>query len=356
MGAYPPRFSAEDVTTRVLACWISNSSGIFVGILRRVNPVFSHVWQFDERTSFPPLCQCHFPVGAQPLFPPYLHTMPSSSSAPYAKPTQVGRSRSDVSLMRDKNGCITCRVRQKKCSGMEANQRSCGDCLRLNIQCLGVSHNRPDWLRNPEALKETKYRIKHYLAEHPVPRGRGPVPKRPHLNFLDLIEKYSPRIPTADEYDQPAQPVGLDRLQRVAPGSPSQITNYSSGYLSVQGGQYGSPTTPSPSSSYAPMPRTPSSADGSLFVSTDMCNYSGGMMSQEFFYGQPGTAHRDAYVPQQEPFDYLASPSSSQLSPGSPYRLTHTSPDSLFLTSPISPYYQYHRDMPMYPSPSARRQ
>ncbi|KDN51051.1 hypothetical protein RSAG8_00680, partial [Rhizoctonia solani AG-8 WAC10335] len=74
--------------------------------------------------------------------------MPALSATPYAKPAQVGRSRSDVSLMRDKNGCITCRVRQKKCSGLEAGQMSCTDCLRLNIQCLGVSHNRPDWLRN----------------------------------------------------------------------------------------------------------------------------------------------------------------------------------------------------------------
>ncbi|CAE7084672.1 unnamed protein product [Rhizoctonia solani] len=290
--------------------------------------------------------------------------MPSPSATPYAKPTQVGRSRSDVSLMRDKNGCITCRVRQKvgvapiksdtrteggfqKCSGVEPGQASCSDCLRLNIQCLGVSHNRPDWLRNPEALKETKYRIKHHLTEHPVPRGRGPAPKRPHLDFYDLIEKYSPRIPTAEEY------VTLDRLQRMSPESPSQTTNYSSGYLSVQGSHYTSPTTPSPSSSYAAMPRTPTSTEGSLFVSTDMCNYPGGMMNQEIFYNQQAPA----YVPQNESFDHLVSPSSSQLSAGgSPYRLTHASPDSLFLTSPISPYYYAPDYLSEHTSPSARRQ
>ncbi|CAE6500677.1 unnamed protein product [Rhizoctonia solani] len=210
--------------------------------------------------------------------------MPALSATPYAKPAQVGRSRSDVSLMRDKNGCITCRVRQKKCSGLEAGQMSCTDCLRLNIQCLGVSHNRPDWLRNPEALKETKYRIKHHLTEHPVPRGRGPAPKRPHLDFYDLIEKYSPRIPTTEEYVQ------LDRLQRMSPESPSQTTNYSSGYLSVQSNHYTSPTTPSPSSSYAAMPRTPTSTEDSLFVSTDMCNYPGGIMNQEIFYSQQGSS------------------------------------------------------------------
>ncbi|CAE6523626.1 unnamed protein product [Rhizoctonia solani] len=277
-----------------------------------------------------------------------------SPSAPYAR-SQVGRSRSDVSLMRDKNGCITCRVRQKKCSGVEADQTSCSDCLRLNIQCLGVSHNRPDWLRNPEALKETKYRIKHHLTEHPVPRGRGPAPKRPHLDFYDLIEKYSPRIPTAEEYDQSLK---LDKLQRMSPESPSHTTtNYSSGYLSVQSNHYGSPNTPSPSSSYAPMPRTPTSTDGGLFISTDVC-YPGGAMNQEFPYGHQGAVYQDAYVPQNESYD-LVSPVSSQLSAGSPYRLTHAPLDSLFLTSPspISPYYTYpHEYLSEHTSPSARRQ
>ncbi|CUA70121.1 hypothetical protein RSOLAG22IIIB_00467 [Rhizoctonia solani] len=253
--------------------------------------------------------------------------MPASSATPYAKPAQVGRSRSDVSLMRDKNGCITCRVRQKKCSGIEEGRPSCSDCLRLNIQCLGVSHNRPDWLRNPEALRETKYRIKHHLTEHPVPRGRGPAPKRPHLDFYDLINKYSPRIPTADEYVQ------LDNLQPMSPESPSQTTNYSSGYLSVHGSHYTSPTTPSPSSSYATMPR--------------------GIMTHEMFYNQQSPA----YIPQSESFEHLVSPTCSQPSAGSPYRLTHAPPESLFLTSPISPYYPYAPDyLSGHISPSARRQ
>ncbi|CAE6401383.1 unnamed protein product [Rhizoctonia solani] len=135
---------------------------------------------------------------SSPQMQPMRHSTPISKT-----PYQVGRSKADVSLMRDKNGCITCRVRQKKCSGVEAGQTSCTDCLRLNIQCLGVSHNRPGWLRNPEALKETKYRIKHHLTEYPVPRGRGPTPKRPHLDFYDLIEKYSPRTPGAGESSKP---------------------------------------------------------------------------------------------------------------------------------------------------------
>ncbi|CAE6343805.1 unnamed protein product [Rhizoctonia solani] len=281
--------------------------------------------------------------------------MPSSST-PYAKTVQVGRSRSDVSLMRDKNGCITCRVRQKKCSGIETGQTSCGDCLRLNIQCLGVTHNRPDWLRNPEALKETKYRIKHYLTEHPVPRGRGPTPKRPHLDFYDLIEKYSPRIPTTEECHQY---VKLDQLQPMSPESPS--TNYPGGYLSVPTSHYGSPTSSSPSSSYTAMPSTPTNLSDDLFASTDMCNYAGGIMTPELFYTQQqGISYHDAYVPLNSTFEQSVSPTASQTSTGgSPYRLNYAPPESLFLTSisPNSQYHQYtHNHLSGQTSPSARRQ
>ncbi|CAE6495382.1 unnamed protein product [Rhizoctonia solani] len=282
--------------------------------------------------------------------------MPSTST-PYDRSAQVGRSRSDVSLMRDKNGCITCR----KCSGIEAGETSCGDCLRLNIQCLGVSHNRPDWLRNPEALKETKYRIKpealketkyrikHHLTEHPVPRGRGPAPKRPHLDFYDLIKQYSPRVPTAEEYDQSMR---LDRLQRMSPESPSHTTNYPSKYLSVQSNHHASPATPSPSTSYSPMPR-------GVMNQEFFYNQQGGVMNQEFFYNQQDAMYHDAYVSHNETFGHLVSPTSSQASAsGSPYRLTHAQPDSLFLTTnPLSAYYQYPSDyLPEHISPSARRQ
>ncbi|ELU45743.1 fungal zn(2)-Cys(6) binuclear cluster domain-containing protein [Rhizoctonia solani AG-1 IA] len=196
--------------------------------------------------------------------------MPSSST-PYAKTVQVGRSRSDVSLMRDKNGCITCRVRQKKCSGIEIGQTSCGDCLRLNIQCLGVTHNRPDWLRNPEALKETKYRIKvGFISAVVLAQG-----------LADLV--YSTWSLTSNS-EECHQYVKLDQLQPMSPESPS--TNYPGGYLSVPTSHYGSPTSSSPSSSYTAMPSTPTNLSDDLFASTDMCNYAGGIMTPELFYTQ----------------------------------------------------------------------
>lgn len=246
--------------------------------------------------------------------------------------------------MRDKNGCITCRVRQKKCSGVEPGQNVCGDCQRLNIQCLGVQHNRPDWLRNPEALKETKHRIKHFLTEYPVPRGRGPAPERPHLDFLDLIQKYSPRVPSLDECKNLT--IKSERLYRMEPDSPPHT-----GYLNVQSAHY-TPSTPSPSSSYAAMPRTPSSADGSLFT-TDMqaCNYPDGMFAHDAFMAQPvGAAyHEMPYVPYDA---YNSNMVSAPVSPVSPYR--HDYSQTLIITSPVAPFPNEYLSEQL-PSPSARR-
>ena len=288
---------------------------------------------------------------------------------PRPSQAQLGRSRSDVSLMRDKNGCITCRVRQKKCSGVEPGRSECTDCLRLNIQCLGVQHNRPDWLRNADALKETKHRIKHHLTEYPVPRGRGPAPERPYLNFNDLIQKYSPKIPLPDAPITPTEDfknlsIISERLYRMEPDSPTHTGKY----LTVQHHAY-TPGTPSPSSSYAPMPRTPTSTDGSLFISPDIhACYPNSMLPQGGYMPQTGSHtsapaprqqylpghnaagtayHEIPYVPQLEMYDGMMS-----VSPTSPYRNGY--PEDLFLTSPISPFSDsYLPDH--HASPSVRR-
>ncbi|QRV72484.1 Fungal Zn(2)-Cys(6) binuclear cluster domain [Ceratobasidium sp. AG-Ba] len=269
------------------------------------------------------------------------------SSTPYAKPSgAVGRSKSDTALMRDKSGCITCRVRQKKCNGIAPGETDCGDCIRLNIHCLGVHHNRPDWLRNQEALKETKYRIKHHLTEYPVPRGRGPAPERPFLSFQDLIDKYSPqKYPASGSVSPNLQSDGLIRMEPESPViyTPSQA----GGYLSVQTNLYPSQNTPSPSTSYTPMPLTPSSSDGSLFMSPEVpCGYH----FQPEFVNQPvgqGAAYHDAYLPELSAYPTM------HASARGPYRHQHS--QSLFLTSPVEPQ-PYQLEYLDYVRPSARRQ
>ncbi|CAE6474796.1 unnamed protein product [Rhizoctonia solani] len=247
--------------------------------------------------------------------------MPSSSSSSTA---QTNRStRSGVSLTRNSNNCVTCRVRHKKCGGFDAGQTSCNDCLRLNIQCLGISHNRPDWLRNPEALKETKYRIKRHLTEHPVPRGRGLDPGRPHLDFCDLIERYSPRTSTPEEHDRSVE---VGQLQRMMPEILSPTTDYSSGYLSNSLADGYSPTRwptpePSPSPSYTPTPFWSTYTGGSLFVSP------GGMINQGFSYTQQD--YRDQLFTDATYYSYNP----------------HV-PDEPYFTSPISPYPEYVLGVP----------
>lgn len=269
------------------------------------------------------------------------------SSAPYPKSSPVSRTKADTSLMRDKNGCITCRVRQKKCTGIKLGDTDCGDCIRLNIQCLGVQHNRPDWLRNPDALKETKYRIKHHLTEYPVPRGRGPAPERPYLDFQDLIELYSPRMP-GSEASSPISPHST-QLYRMEPESPTYSHSQAGGYLTVQPHHTKIPSTPSPLTPYQPMPLTPTSSEGGLFVHTDnQCGYNAQMFGHGAYMNQPDMSYHEVpYVPGLEyGVDVMHAPRAT------PYRYQHS--ESLFLGSPETPQFGY--DFQDYVSPSARRQ
>ncbi|KAF8605181.1 hypothetical protein BDV93DRAFT_439650 [Ceratobasidium sp. AG-I] len=48
--------------------------------------------------------------------------------------------------LRSKEGCLTCRIRRKKCD-QGKHSDSCESCRRLHIECLGYSRNRPEWLK-----------------------------------------------------------------------------------------------------------------------------------------------------------------------------------------------------------------
>jgi hypothetical protein len=85
-------------------------------------------------------------------------------------------------------GCLTCRVRRKKCTGMPEGGGACESCQRLCIECLGYSAKRPAWMQvggvsklfphsyshiskqNAEQLAECRREIRLWLAE----RGKGP--------------------------------------------------------------------------------------------------------------------------------------------------------------------------------------
>ncbi|CUA70119.1 hypothetical protein RSOLAG22IIIB_00465 [Rhizoctonia solani] len=74
---------------------------------------------------------------------------------------------------RTRRGCLTCRIRKKKC---DCTRPSCTKCERLHVQCLGYASDRPDWLKGENA-KEYTQAIKCFLSEYPPAKAYDdPVP------------------------------------------------------------------------------------------------------------------------------------------------------------------------------------
>ncbi|KAG8903641.1 hypothetical protein FRB99_002916 [Tulasnella sp. 403] len=71
---------------------------------------------------------------------------------------------------RSKAGCMTCRIRRKKCD-LERVGDSCKTCVRLRIECLGWGAKRPEALRDPAVVKEIQYMIKMHLASNNMIKG-----------------------------------------------------------------------------------------------------------------------------------------------------------------------------------------
>nr|XP_019008552.1 uncharacterized protein I206_06229 [Kwoniella pini CBS 10737]OCF47333.1 hypothetical protein I206_06229 [Kwoniella pini CBS 10737] len=63
---------------------------------------------------------------------------------------QVGSSK------RGKTGCITCRLRKKRC---DEAKPICATCSRLGIECMGYGVKRPKWLRENDNAKKAKQNI-----------------------------------------------------------------------------------------------------------------------------------------------------------------------------------------------------
>lgn len=79
------------------------------------------------------------------------------SAPPKSKP-KTGPSGANVpgkeKRLRSKEGCLTCRIRGKKCDQGKASEETvagnppgCAACRRLRIECLGYARNRPEWLK-----------------------------------------------------------------------------------------------------------------------------------------------------------------------------------------------------------------
>ncbi|KAG8733244.1 hypothetical protein FRC11_007668 [Ceratobasidium sp. 423] len=103
------------------------------------------------------------------------------SAPPKAKPKGQGSS-SNVpgkeKRLRSKEGCLTCRIRGKKCdqgkvAEDDTQHPGCAACRRLRIECLGYARNRPEWLKGTQ-VDEFKRTIKMFLAENSPRVQRAP--------------------------------------------------------------------------------------------------------------------------------------------------------------------------------------
>ncbi|KAJ1307819.1 hypothetical protein OPQ81_001900 [Rhizoctonia solani] len=63
---------------------------------------------------------------------------PPGSSSDRAADSSLSAASTAVASTRTKNGCWSCRVRRKKCDeGATGRDGACGNCTRLEIECLG---------------------------------------------------------------------------------------------------------------------------------------------------------------------------------------------------------------------------
>lgn len=111
--------------------------------------------------------------------------MPRSTRSGRRTPTTPSR------RVRSKDGCLTCRIRRKKCDASRDHDNGCETCARLHIECLGYSTKRPEWLKG-DHVNDFKRRIKHFLADHNA-KSSSRVQEGAFLNLSDLREPPAPR-------------------------------------------------------------------------------------------------------------------------------------------------------------------
>ncbi|WVW78542.1 hypothetical protein I302_100497 [Kwoniella bestiolae CBS 10118] len=73
------------------------------------------------------------------------------------------------STKRGKTGCITCRLRKKRC---DEAKPICATCSRLGIECMGYGVKRPKWLKENDNAKKTKQNIKQIVLSRRSQKGK----------------------------------------------------------------------------------------------------------------------------------------------------------------------------------------
>ncbi|CAE7102830.1 unnamed protein product [Rhizoctonia solani] len=113
--------------------------------------------------------------------------------APAARRTRSGRTApsAPTKRIRTKGGCLTCRIRRKKCDeSRDFANGGCETCSRLHIECLGYSTKRPEWLKGAR-VDDFKRKIKHFLADHSA-RSSARSPDEAFLELHHLRNSSTP--------------------------------------------------------------------------------------------------------------------------------------------------------------------
>nr|XP_018999887.1 uncharacterized protein I203_07412 [Kwoniella mangroviensis CBS 8507]OCF63348.1 hypothetical protein I203_07412 [Kwoniella mangroviensis CBS 8507] len=87
--------------------------------------------------------------------PPYTH-IPSQQHDGNAILTTTATS---TPIKRGKTGCITCRIRKKRC---DEAKPTCDSCARLGLECMGYSVQRPSWLKE----KDMEMKLREEMKRH----------------------------------------------------------------------------------------------------------------------------------------------------------------------------------------------
>ncbi|WWC91482.1 uncharacterized protein L201_006428 [Kwoniella dendrophila CBS 6074] len=94
----------------------------------------------------------------------------SSSSTVLASASSPGETSKTGKNQRKRSGCLTCRLRKKKC---DEGKPACGACTRLGLDCMGYEAKRPTWMNKKDKVKDATAQIKQTVNETRSARMRS---------------------------------------------------------------------------------------------------------------------------------------------------------------------------------------
>ncbi|CAE7135468.1 unnamed protein product [Rhizoctonia solani] len=244
-----------------------------------------------------------------------------------------------VASTRTKNGCWSCRVRRKKCDeGATGRDGSCGNCTRLEIDCLGWGAKRPDWMKNKSEVEAWKARVTQSLKDkgmiRGVPRTNAPAPP-PFTTNPRVGRNVTP--PESSNSLSPVSPIN------VIPGAGPIAPNFANGRTPTLATML--PTPPEmnglvPSQSPLDLSEESDNEDYGFGDMTDPSEITPGLFSDSILVADPMMINEFQSTFDNVAVDELVSPqvradtSATEFAPQ--YDLTGVAPSVIF--GPIAPY------------------